>query len=110
MYIEPITGIKVLYFGVTKDRISTFVIQKFTHNYFCSLSHKLAHKQNLTFCESVFFCSLYLLTLQCRINIWPVTVVFATVRSHTEGGCGDEMSSSCVHGVVNMTCVVAILP
>jgi len=53
MYIKPIARTKVLYFGVTKDRISTFV-GKFTGIYLCSLSHNLAHKQILTFCESVF--------------------------------------------------------
>jgi len=26
MYIKPIAGTKVLYFGITKDKISTFVI------------------------------------------------------------------------------------
>ena len=44
---------------------------------------------------------------------FPMTVVFATVKSQTEGGagdCGGEISSSYVHCVVNMTCVVAILP
>jgi len=54
MYIKPIAGTKVLCFGVTKDKISIFVIKKFTHIYLCSLSHNLSHKQILTFCESVF--------------------------------------------------------
>ena len=66
MYIKPIAGTKVLYFGVTRDKISTFVM-KIPLIYLCSLSHNLAHKQMLTLCESVFLLTVTRLLHQRRL-------------------------------------------
>jgi len=73
MYIKTITGTKVLYFGVTKDKISTLVIKN-SHIYLCSLSHNLSHKQILTFCESVFLLTV---GLGWRLSLESESAVFA---------------------------------